>query len=199
MPYKKIIITLGLSLLGAGCATTGTSSQPINTTNKVSNGVEFEKGESAVSGPGDAYILVFVNGKNPSSISLNHKVAKSIPLLSYNFEHVLIDTSTAAKWEKSAHDAFDRDIVRLFGDYVGLPGFALIADADSKRAVGCIYDLHSTEEIVSILEDFGARIKAVAYQSNASYSGDELTAKLHKVQFTQKTTTCPPPYNVAPI
>jgi len=60
--------------------------------------------------------------------------------LSTIFAAALVTASFAApaKWEKGAHEAFDRDIVPVFNQWVGLPGFAAIVDAKSKRVIGCV-------------------------------------------------------------
>ena len=195
MFYRKTILGLGFGLIVSGCATTSSPSQSIGKTN---NNVQYEIGKTTASGGDVAYVFVFVNDADPSSISLNQKVAKSIPVLSKSVEHVVINTSNAAKWEKGAHEAFDRDVVQMFGKYVGLTGFATIVDARSKRTAGCIYDLHSGSEVVSELENFIKDMDDSAYLSNASYSGSGISAKLHKIQFSQKTTTCPPAHNVDP-
>lgn len=160
--------------------------------------MHYEIGKTTASGGDVAYVFVFVNDADPSSVSLNQKVAKSIPVLSKSVEHVIINTSNAAKWEKGAHEAFDRDVVQMFSKYEGLTGFAAIVDTRSKRTAGCIYDLHSGSEVVSVLENFIVDMDDSAYMSNASYSGNGSSAKLHKVKFSQKTTACPPAHNVDP-
>ena len=194
MFYKKTIFGIGLGLLISGCASTGTSSQSAKTSNRV----QYEIGKSTASGGLAAYVFVFVNDTDPSSISLNRKVAKSIPLLSKYVEHVHINTSTAAKWEKGMHEAFDRDVVPMINKYIGLPGFATIVDARSKRTVGCIYDLHSDDEVVSVIENFIVDMDGSAYLSNASYSGNGFLEEFQKIEFSYKTTTCPPAHNVDP-
>jgi len=98
-----------------------------------------------------------------------------------NAEHVIIDTSTAAKWEKGAHEAFDRDIVPVFNKWVGLPGFAAVVDAKSKRVIGCVNSTFSSSEMAAEIRDMASRASGSAYMSNAS---------------TGKSTQCPAAHNV---
>jgi len=132
----------------------------------------------------DVYVVNFRNDKNTESRVLDSQLASALAQMGGKAEEVVIDTSTAAKWEKGAHAAFDRDIVPVFNQWVGLPGFAAIVDANSKRVIGCINGKFSANEMARELDKMASRAKGNAYLSNASIGG--------------KTTQCPPVYNIAP-
>ncbi len=55
-------------------------------------------------------------------------------------KEVVIDSSDALKWEKSAHTAFDHNIVKQFNNWVGLTGFVAVIDANTHRTLGCVTD-----------------------------------------------------------
>jgi hypothetical protein len=99
-------------------------------------------------------------------------------------ESVVIDTSTAAKWEKGAHEAFDRDIVPVFNKWVGLPGFAAVVDARSKRVIGCVNSQFSSSEMAQEIRRMASQATGSAYMSNASTRS--------------KTTKCPEAHNKLP-
>jgi len=132
----------------------------------------------------DIYVVNFRNDKNTESQVLDSQLATALAMVGGSAEEVVIDTSTAAKWEKGAHAAFDRDIVPVFNQWVGLPGFAAVVDANSKRVIGCVNGQFSANEMARELDQMASRVKGNAYLSNASTGG--------------KTTQCPPIYNVAP-
>lgn len=132
----------------------------------------------------DVYVVNFRNDKNTESQILDSQLATALAMVGGDAEEVVIDTSTAAKWEKAAHEAFDRNIVPVFNQWVGLPGFAAVVDADSKRVIGCVNDKFSADEMARELEKMTARAKGQAFKSNASTGG--------------KTTKCPPVFNVVP-
>jgi len=132
----------------------------------------------------DVYVVNFRNDKNTESQVLDSQLATALAMVGGKAEEVVIDTSTAAKWEKGAHEAFDRDIVPVFNQWVGLPGFAAIVDANSKRVIGCVNDKFSADEMARELGKMASKASGKAYLSNASTGG--------------KTTQCPPVYNVVP-
>ncbi len=132
----------------------------------------------------DVYVVNFRNDKNTESQVLDSQLATALAMVGGDAEEVVIDTSTAAKWEKGAHEAFDRDIVPVFNQWVGLPGFAAVVDAKTKRVIGCVNGQFSANEMAKELGKMAARAKGSAYLSNASTG--------------QKTTQCPPVYNVVP-
>ena len=130
------------------------------------------------------YVVNFRNDTNAESQLLDSQLASAMAQIGGNAEEVIIDTSTAAKWEKGAHEAFDRNIVPVFNQWVGLPGFAAIVDANTKRVIGCVNGKFSASEMAREISKMSSRAQGSAYLSKASIGG--------------KTTQCPPVYNVAP-
>ena len=132
----------------------------------------------------DVYIVNFRNAEDNNSARLDGQLSTALAISGVNAEEVVIDTSTAAKWEKGAHEAFDRDIVPVFNQWVGLPGFAAVVDAKSKKVIGCVNSTFSANEMADKIRQMAAASTNSAYMSRASVS--------------TKTTRCPAPHNVDP-
>ena len=132
----------------------------------------------------DVYVVNFKNDKDARSQALNSQLPTALAIAGVNAEEVVIDTTTAAKWEKGAHEAFDRDIVPVFNQWVGLPGFAAVVDAKSKRVIGCVNSTFDANEMAREIRQMASRAKGSAYLSNASVN--------------TKTTRCPAAHNVDP-
>lgn len=49
-----------------------------------------------------------------------------------------IDTTNGATSEAAAYKAFDADIVSQYNQWLGLTGFAVMIDADTKNTLGCV-------------------------------------------------------------
>ncbi len=130
----------------------------------------------------DVYVVNFRNADDNNSMRLDSQLASAVAISGVNAEEVVIDTSTAAKWEKGAHEAFDRDIVPVFNQWVGLPGFAAIVDANSKKVIGCVNSTFSADEMADKIRQMAATSSGSAYMSRASISS--------------KTTRCPAAHNV---
>ncbi len=139
-------------------------------------------GATAFAASPDVYVVNFRNDNDTKSQTLDATLPSAVAIAGVNAEQVVIDTSTAAKWEKGAHAAFDRDIVPVFNKWVGLPGFAAVVDAKTKRVIGCVNSSFGTNEIASELRRMASRATGKAYVSNASIS--------------TKTTRCPAAHNV---
>ena len=138
----------------------------------------------AIAASPDVYVVNFRNAQDNNSARLDGQLASALAISGVNAEEVVIDTSTAAKWEKGAHEAFDRDIVPVFNQWVGLPGFAAIVDAKSKRVIGCVNGSFSANEMADQIRHMAATSTGSAYMSRASTS--------------TKTTRCPAAHNVDP-
>jgi len=132
----------------------------------------------------DIYVVNFRNAQDNNSARLDGELSTAIAIAGVNAEEVVIDTSTAAKWEKGAHEAFDRDIVPVFNQWVGLPGFAAVVDAKSKKVIGCVNSAFSANEMAEKIRQMAAISEGSAYMSRASV--------------TTKTTNCPTAHNVDP-
>ena len=133
----------------------------------------------------DVYVVNFRNAKDVKSQQLDGQLASALAISGVNAEEVIIDTSTAAKWEKGAHEAFDRDIVPVFNQWVGLPGFAAVVDAKTKRVIGCVNSSFSANEMAEKIRQMASKSAGSAYLSRASVS--------------TKTTRCPAAHNVDPL
>lgn len=132
----------------------------------------------------DVYVVNFRNEKNAESQTLDTRIYSAIARAGDNLEHVIIDTTTAARWEKGAHEAFDREIVPVFNKWVGLPGFAAVVDAKTKKVIGCVNPKFEAEEMANELKRMTAKAKGKAFMSRAA--------------FNSKTTKCPPAHNQPP-
>lgn len=141
-------------------------------------------GANAFAASPDVYVVNFRNDHSPQSQKLDQDLNSAIAIAGANAEHVIIDTSNPAKWEKGAHEAFDREIVPIFNQWVGLPGFAAVVDAKSKRVIGCVNSTFNAIEIAEQIRQMSARATGRGYMSNASTR--------------TKTTQCPAAYNVDP-
>ena len=129
----------------------------------------------------DTYVVNFTHNEAAESSVLDNAINAALAQAGVNAESVTIDMSTAAKWEASAHVAFDRDIVPVFNKWVGLPGFAAIVDARSKRVVGCVNSKFTADEIAQEVRRHTLMAAGRAVKTDASTF--------------QKTTQCPPAHN----
>ncbi len=129
----------------------------------------------------DVYVVNFRNVKDANSQQLDAQLASALSISGVNAEEVVIDTSTAAKWEKGAHEAFDRDIVPVFNKWVGLPGFAAVVDANTKRVIGCVNATLSANDMAREIRTMASRAQGSAYLSNASTRGRTACPAAHNV------------------
>lgn len=148
----------------------------------------------------DCYGVLFTADQSPISQLMRPNWDSALRLLGVRIEEILIDTSSAAKWEKGAHTAFDRDIVPVFNKWIGLPGFAAIVDAKSKRVIGCVNSRFSANEMASEIRKMCDRADGSAFLSNASYDYTPIDKYKYiiKISAPSKTTKCPPAFNVDP-
>jgi len=144
----------------------------------------------------DVYVVNFRNAKDAKSQQLDSQLASALAISGVNAEEVVIDTSSAAKWEKGAHEAFDRDIVPVFNQWVGLPGFAAVVDAKTKRVIGCLSASMDANEMAREIRSMASRAQGSAYLSNADYEFTPNQSYIIKAQVSSKTTRCPAAYNV---
>lgn len=129
----------------------------------------------------DVYVVNFRHAKDAGSQQLDAHLEKALTMARVNAEEVVIDTTTAAKWEKGAYDAFHRDLVPVFNKWVGLPGFAVIVDASNKEVIGCVTPDFEATEIAQELRAMASMAKGDAVTRNASTNS--------------KTTQCPAAHN----
>lgn len=138
----------------------------------------------AIAASPDVYVVNFRNATDTNSARLDSELSTALAISGVNAQEVVIDTSTAAKWEKGAHDAFDLDIVPVFNQWVGLPGFAAVVDANSKKVIGCVNSAFSANEMAG-------KIREMAEASSGA-------ARLTSANVQTKTTRCPAAHNVDP-
>ena len=148
----------------------------------------------------DIYVVNFRNAKDAKSQQLDGQLASALAISGVNAEEVVFDTTTALKWEKAAYEAFDHDIVPIFNKWIGLPGFAVIVDANTKRVIGCVNSAFSANEMAAEIRQMASKAKGSAYLSNANYefSMDDKYQYIVKTSTTTKTTRCPAAHNVDP-
>lgn len=132
----------------------------------------------------DLYVVNFRHAENTASQTLDGTLSGALEISTVNAEQVIIDTTTAAKWQKSAHDAFNRDIVPVFNKWVGLPGFIAVVDANSKNILGCIDSTRNAPQIARDLE------------AMASIANNE--ARLTRASTTEAGSPCPATFNQPP-
>ena len=145
----------------------------------------------------DVYVVNFRNNQDANSQQLDSQLASAMAIAGVNAEEVIIDTSTAAKWEKGAHEAFDRDIVPVFNKWVGLPGFAAVVDANSKRVIGCVKAGSSASQMADSLRELSARATGRATLSRASYDFTPPNQS-YIIYVSSSSTRCPAAHNVDP-
>jgi len=155
---NKLTILLGTALFAAGISASAMAKSP------------------------DIYVVNFRADNNAESALLDAQLPTALAISGANAEEVVIDTSNPAKWEKGAHEAFDRDIVPVFNKWVGLPGFAAVVDAKSKRVLGCVDGSLDANSMADELRKLAKRSSGAAFVTRASSRS--------------KTTKCPPAFNV---
>lgn len=132
----------------------------------------------------DVYLVNFRHDSDDKSQQLDRQLPTALEISRINAEHVIIDTSTAAKWEKAAHDAFNRDIVSVFNKWVGLPGFVAVVDAKNKTLLGC---LSADRDATRMAQDIQTMASAATGQ-----------ARLTNASTRSMGTPCPATYNKPP-
>ena len=137
-------------------------------------------GGTAFANSADVYVVNFRSDQSVESQNLDNELKTALSMVNENVEHVVIDTSSAAKWEKSAHEAFDREIVPVFNKWVGLPGFAAIIDAGTKQVIGCVNGEFNANEIAKEIQRMASQAQGQAYFSRTSFT---------------KSTNCPAAHN----
>lgn len=112
---------------------------------------------------------------------MENQLASAMSMVnSTKVKQVTIDTSTPILWEKSAHEAFDHNVVPIFNKWVGLTGFAAVVDARSGKTIGCVNDSDDVSKMANLIK----KTAGIAHMSPAS---------------TRATGfACPPAKNVDP-
>ncbi|MGJ8564915.1 MAG: thioredoxin domain-containing protein [Alphaproteobacteria bacterium] len=100
---------------------------------------------TASTGP-DMYVVVFrADWCGPCRILEPRLRAALSNLNDRKIEYVEIDISNQPLSEIGAHKAFDRNIVAQYNQWLGITGFAVMIDADTKRTLGCVNKTYDAE------------------------------------------------------
>ena len=138
-------------------------------------------GASAYASSPDIYIVNFRDAGDAKSQQLDAQLPSAVATAGVNAEEVVIDTSTAAKWMKGAHEAFDRDIVPVFNKWVGLPGFAAIVDANSKQVIGCVNSSLPASQMAENIRQLSAKASGKAALTRASNDASTRCPAAHNI------------------
>lgn len=133
----------------------------------------------------DVYVVNFRHADDTKSQQMSGQLSTALQIAQVNAEEVVIDTTTAAKWEKSAHDAFNRNIVPVFNKWVGLPGFAAVVDAKSKTVIGCLDATRSASDMANDIKTMAGTV-----------SGQP---RLTRASTTMAGSPCPAAFNQPPV
>lgn len=66
---------------------------------------------------------------------------------------ITIDITTPLLSERSAHTAFDHNIVRQYNQWMGITGFAAIIDADTKSTLGCVNMMYDARAMTAHIKN----------------------------------------------
>lgn len=99
---------------------------------------------AAPTGP-DMYVVVFrADWCGPCRVLEPRLSSVMKNLNDRKIEVVEIDISNPSLSEIGAHRAFDRNIVPQYNKWLGITGFAVMIDADTKRTLGCVNKTYDT-------------------------------------------------------
>lgn len=155
-----------------------------------------QQARPALRGKPDCYVVNFRNDKNADSQKLDEKLPIAMTNSGMKLEEIVIGTSSAAKWEKGAHNAFDYDIVPVFNKWVGLDGFVAVVDARSKRVLGCLGSQLDVPKLTENIRKLCSKAGGAAYLSNAGYEHSANQTYIIKTSTGINITRCPAAHNV---
>lgn len=124
----------------------------------------------------EIYVVMFrADWCGPCKI-IEPKISQALQSLSDpKIEYVTIDISNPMVSEVSAHTAFDRNIVAQYNQWLGVTGFAVIVDGDTKKTLGCVNMLYDVPAMTSHIKN----LKTFAMSNQQTFD-----------------LTCPEPNNV---
>lgn len=113
----------------------------------------------------DMYVVVFrADWCGPCKI-VEPNLSRAMGMLrDPSLEVVMIDITTPASSERSAHMAFDRNIVGQYNQWYGTTGFVAMIDADTKRTLGCVNMMYNAEAMATHISN----LKTYAIANQAS-------------------------------
>ncbi len=126
---KKLTTILSTALLGMMTATAGAAERP------------------------DIYVVKFRADDCATCTLMESQLDTAMQMVpGSKVELVTIDTTNLLQWEKSAHTAFDRNIVPQFNKWVGLTGFVAVIDRRSRQTIGCVSDKQDAYKMANLIK-----------------------------------------------
>ena len=87
----------------------------------------------------DVYVVTFRADDCQTCSTMEGQVRSAMSMVnSANVKEITIDSTNALQWEKSAHTAFDNNVVPQFNKWIGKTGFVAVVDAKTQRTLGCV-------------------------------------------------------------
>lgn len=77
---------------------------------------------------------------------------------------VSIDTTNGATSQVAAHNAFDANVVKQYNQWLGITGFAVMIDADTKNTLGCVNMTYDAQMMATHI----ANLKSLALSNTPS-------------------------------
>lgn len=94
---------------------------------------------NAFASSADVYVVTFRADNCQTCSTMESQVSSAMGMVgSTKVKEVTIDSTNALQWEKSAHTAFDHNIVPQFNKWIGKTGFVAVVDANTQRTLGCV-------------------------------------------------------------
>lgn len=101
----------------------------------------------------DVYVIKFRADDCQTCSVMENKLSTAMRLVNSNsVEEVTIDSTNAILWEKSAHTAFDRNVVPQFNKWIGKTGFVVVVDAKTQRTIGCMSSKDSEHKMANFIK-----------------------------------------------
>ena len=101
----------------------------------------------------DVVVMKFRADECASCPSMENSVDTAVAMVGQDkVKTVTVDISNAALWEKSAHEAFDADVVPVFNTYVGLTGFTAVVDSRTRRTIGCVNENYNANDVADLIK-----------------------------------------------
>lgn len=116
----------------------------------------------------DVYVIKFRADDCQTCSTMENNLNSAMAMVnSASVEEVTIDSTNALQWEKSAHTAFDRNVVPQFNKWVGKTGFIAVVDAKTNRTLGCVSSKDSEYKMANFIKS-AARLPGDHQVSNKS-------------------------------
>lgn len=87
----------------------------------------------------EVYVVKFRADDCQTCSTMETQLSSAMSMVSNSsVQELTLDSSNGLAWEKSAHTAFDHDIVPQFNKWIGKTGFVAVIDAKTRRTLGCV-------------------------------------------------------------